>query len=308
MSDAIRYTLIFAAWFGGLLLLFAWWRRWQQGIRALDRMDQALDEAEIENVVAVDQPGLLRRWLIHAGFRKRTGPAVFVSAQLAAVCLGGVTAAIILWSGISPMLLSGLDIVPGGFGDLFLPAVYIAPWFFLLFFGCFPFLFVRRSRRQRVEQLEQDLPIALDLMATLSEAGLGFDAVLSRLVQTRISTRALGQEVRTFQADLLAGRSRVVSLRRLARRTEVPAMTLLVSSLVQAEQLGMGLANVLRRMAEDMRHRRREKANAFAASLPVKLMLPLIACFLPGVFIWTLGPIFSHFFKLADSIIQTGTL
>ena len=85
-------------------------------------------------------------------------------------------------------------------------------------------------------------------------------------------------------------------------------MTLLVSSLVQAEQLGMGLANVLRRMAEDMRHRRREKANAFAASLPVKLMLPLIACFLPGVFIWTLGPIFTHFFKLADSIIQTSTL
>lgn len=308
MSDTIRYTLIFAAWAGGLLLLIAWWRRWQQGIRALDRMDEALDDAEIENVVAVDEPGLLRRWLIHAGFRKRTGPAAFIGAQCAAACLGVLTATIILWSDIATVLLGGLDIVPGGFGDLFLPAVYIAPWFFLVFFGCLPFLFVRRNRRQRVEQLEQDLPIALDLMATLSEAGLGFDAVLSRLVQTRISTRALGQEIRTFQADLLAGRSRVISLRRLARRTEVPAMTLLVSSLVQAEQLGMGLANVLRRMAEDMRHRRREKANAFAAALPVKLMLPLIACFLPGVFIWTLGPIFTHFFKLADSIIQTSTL
>jgi len=308
MPDTIRYTLIFVTWTGGLLLLIALWRRWQQGIRARDRVDEVLDDAEIENVVSVDEPALLRRWLIHAGFRKRSGPAMFISAQLAAVCLGVITTAIILWSGVAAVFLSGLDIVPGGFGDLFLPAVYIAPWFFLVFFGCLPFLFVRRNRRQRVEQLEQDLPIALDLMATLSEAGLGFDAVLSRLVQTRISTRPLGQEFRTFQADLLAGRSRVHSLRRLARRAEVPSMTLLVSSLVQAEQLGMGLADVLRRIAEDMRYRRREKANAFAASLPVKLMLPLIACFLPGVFIWTLGPIFSHFFKLADSIIQTGVL
>jgi len=308
MVEILRNTLIFTAWTGGLLLLIAVWRRWHLNIQARDRVDEALDAAEIENVVSVDEPGLLRRWLMHAGFRKRSGPATFVGAQIVAVGLGICTAVIILWSGLAPSLLSGLEIVPGGFGDLFLPAVYIGPWFFLLFFGCLPFLFVRRNRRQRVEQLEQDLPIALDLMATLSEAGLGFDAVLSRLVQTRISTRPLGQEIRTFQADLLAGRSRVHSLRRLARRAEVPAMTLLVSSLVQAEQLGMGLANVLRRMAEDMRHRRREKANAFAASLPVKLMLPLIACFLPGVFIWTLGPIFSHFFKLTDSIIQTGTL
>jgi tight adherence protein C len=308
MQDAIRITLIFLAWTGGLLLLIAWWRRWQQSVVARDRFDEALDDAAIENVVAVDDPGTLRRWLIHAGFRTRSAPAFFIGSQIAAVVLGTSTAAIVLWSDVAPLILSGLSIVPGGFGDLFLPAVFIAPWFSLVFVGCLPFLYVRRQRRQRVEQLEQDLPIALDLMATLSEAGLGFDAVLARLVQTRIGSRPLGQEFRTFQADLLAGRSRVQALRRLARRAEVSSTTLLVSSLVQAEQLGMGLADVLRRMADDLRDRRREKANAFAASLPVKLMLPLIACFLPGVFVWTLGPIFSHFFKLADSVIQSGTL
>jgi tight adherence protein C len=66
----------------------------------------------------------------------------------------------------------------------------------------------------------------------------------------------------------------------------------------------MGIAGVLRRQADDMRGRRREQANAFAAALPVKRMFPLVVCFLPGIFIWTLGPFFVQLFKIADSFIQ----
>ena len=79
----------------------------------------------------------------------------------------------------------------------------------------------------------------------------------------------------------------------------------MVSALVQAEQVGMGISGVLRRQANDMRNHRREKANAFAASLPVKRMLPLVICFMPGLFVWTLGPFFLQLFKIADSFIQT---
>ncbi|MDA1017313.1 MAG: type II secretion system F family protein [Planctomycetota bacterium] len=308
MNDLLRYGLIFAAWTTGMLLLIVGWRRWTAAARAKERFDDTLSDVQIQEIAASDEPGLLRRWLIHAGFRSRTASGLFLLSHLAATGLGIIAAGIVFWTDVGSLMLSGLSIVPGGFGDLFLPAVYIAPWFALVLFSSLPMLFVRQRRQLRVEQIEQDLPIALDLMATLSEAGLGFDATLSRLFQTRLSRRPLGQEFRTFQADLLAGRSRVQSLRRLSRRAEVASITLLVSSMVQAEHLGMGLADVLRRMADDLRDRRRERANAFAASLPVKLMLPLMTCFLPGVFVWTLGPIFSHFIKLADSVIQSGTL
>ncbi len=78
-----------------------------------------------------------------------------------------------------------------------------------------------------------------------------------------------------------------------------------MSALAQAEQVGMCISGVLRRQADDMRSRRREKANAFAAALPVKRMLPLVVCFLPGLFVWTLGPFFLQLFKIADTFIQT---
>ena len=74
--------------------------------------------------------------------------------------------------------------------------------------------------------------------------------------------------------------------------------------MVQAEQLGMGIARVLRQQAEDVRNRRRERAIAFANSLPVKRVIPLVICFLPGLFVWTLGPAFVQLFKIADSFIQ----
>ena len=152
--------------------------------------------------------------------------------------------------------------------------------------------------------MEQDLPLSLELLATLSEAGLGFDAALARLLESLGDDRPLAREFRSYQADLLAGRTRVESLRRLARRLEVTSMAILVSALVQAEQLGSGIAQALRRQADDLRDRRRERANAFAMALPVKRMFPLVVCFMPGIFIWTLGPFFVQLFQIADNLMH----
>ncbi len=140
--------------------------------------------------------------------------------------------------------------------------------------------------------VEQDLPIALELLSTLSEAGLGFDAALTHILESAVEDRPLAREFRTYQADLLAGRSRVEALRRLASRLEVSSTTILVAALAQAEQLGAGIAEALHRQAADLRDRRRERASAFAMALPVKRMFPLVICFMPGIFVWTLGPFF----------------
>jgi tight adherence protein C len=208
-------------------------------------------------------------------------------------------------TGLNDAMMASVEMVPGGVGEVFLPAVWIAPWFLFLFPALVPTLAVRAGRRKRMEVVEQDLPLALELFATLSEAGMAFDAALERVLGTRLGERPLAREFRSFQGDLLAGRPRVQALRRLSSRIEVPSMAVFISAIVQAEQLGMGIAQVLRRQADDLRDRRRERANTFAQQLPVKRVIPLVVCFLPGLFVWTLGPVFVQLFQMAEKFTQT---
>src|SRR5262249_42504773 len=117
--------------------------------------------------------------------------------------------------------------------------------------------------------------------------------------------RPLAEEFRTFQMEVLAGRPRVACLRGLARRLDVSVFTVFISALVQANQVGAGVANVLRRQVEELRNRRRERALTVAAAMPVKLLFPPIICFLPGIFVAALGPAFFQFFQLIDSLNRT---
>ncbi len=248
--------------------------------------------------------GFLRRWLFLAGYRQPVASAAFVAAMLLAIGLGLATVFAIRGAGLTNELFRNIALLPPGVGDLLVPIAYLAPWTVLLMLVLVPWLVVRRSRRQRVERVEQDLPISLELLATLSEAGLGFDAALARLLDSVAEDRPLAREFRTYQSDLLAGRTRVEALRRLARRLEVSSVTILVSALVQAEQMGSGIAQALRRQADDLRDRRRDRANAFAMALPIKRMFPLVICFMPGIFVWTLGPFFVQLFQFADTFIR----
>jgi tight adherence protein C len=249
--------------------------------------------------------GVLNRWLYRAGFRhSRAAPVFIVSAALSMAAGWGVALGFV-FSGLQTVMERNIVLVPGGVGETFLPVVWLAPWLLLLMIAGAPWLIVRRARRLRIELVEQDLPLALELLSTLSEAGLGFDTALTRILKTRLAGRPLAEDFRMFQADLLAGRTRSESLRRFSDRLEIPSVAIFVSALVQAEQLGMGISRVLRQQAEDVRARRRERAIAFANALPVKRVVPLVVCFLPGLFVWTLGPAFVQLFKMVDTFLQT---
>jgi tight adherence protein C len=212
-------------------------------------------------------------------------------------------------SGLQTVMEQNVVLVPGGVGETFLPVVWLAPWLLLLLMlAAAPWLVVRRARQERIELVEQDLPLALELLSTLSEAGLGFDTALTRILKTRLAGRPLAEDLRMFQADLLAGRGRTESLRRLSDRLDIPSVSIFVSSLVQAEQMGMGISRVLRQQADDVRARRRERAIAFANALPVKRVIPLVVCFLPGLFVWTFWPAFVELFKMVDAFIQVRNL
>ncbi len=248
--------------------------------------------------------GWLSAWLYLAGYRSPFAVPIFVFTTIAFGLLGFGAATIFVVSGLQQMMERTVVLVPGGVGDTFLPVVWVAPWIIAILLLCLPLTVVRAARRSRVQMMEQDLPLAMELMATLSEAGLGFDSALIRILKTRLAGRPLAEELRMYQADLLAGRSRVESLRRLSGRIRIGSISILVSALVQAEQMGMGIAKVLRSQADDVRARRRERAIAFANALPVKRLFPLVICFLPGLFVWTLGPAFVQLFKLTETFTR----
>jgi pilus assembly protein TadC len=297
--------LILTVWMLAAWGVFVLLQRMGADRRSRERLFEgaAKPGAEAETDLLARQ-GFLERWLFLAGYRHASAAGLFLGAEFLTTTVGVAAVVAFFHMGVIPLMVKSLADVPGGLGDIALPIFYVAPWFLLLVFAGLPWLAVRRVRLQRVEQVEQDLPIALDLLATLSEAGLAFDAGLARLLETKLADRPLAREFRSYQADVLSGRTRVEALRRLSRRVEVASMSILVSALVQAEQLGTGIALVLRRQADDLRSRRRERANAFALTLPVKRMFPLVICFLPGLFVWTLGPAFAQLFQMANILIQ----
>ncbi len=127
---------------------------------------RSLERVFTEPVDLVERPdgdtaleGLLRRWLFLAGYRQPIAPAAFVTAMLVAIGVGLAAALAFLGSGVTKELFATLAILPPPMGDLLLPVAYLAPWTVLLILVLLPCMAVRRSRRQRVEKVEQDLPI-----------------------------------------------------------------------------------------------------------------------------------------------------
>jgi tight adherence protein C len=285
------------------MLLFVW-QRFHSRRRSLDRVFAA-DGPQAAAGDWLEQQDRLSRWLSVAGYRSPDAVAYFILAMLLSILAGALMVYLLYRGQLVSRAVETLAMVPGGIGDVFTPIAYICPWMAFAAIVALPIAAVQRSRRRRVEQVEMDLPLALELLATLSEAGLGFDAALARILDSGLADRMLARELRSFQADLVAGRSRVEAMRRLSRRIQVSTVSILVSALVQAEQLGTGIAMVLRRQADDLRERRRERANAFAASLAVKRMFPMVICFLPGLFVWALGPVFTQLFRMADSLLRS---
>jgi tight adherence protein C len=253
---------------------------------------------------ANDRPaerGRLAHWLYLAGFRRPTAAQRFLVIVSAAV-LGAVVAAIVFTT--SPLLQvaqASAQELPGGMGMLAIPIIRIAPWMTAAIVAALPFLYVRSARRRRVAEIERDLPITLELMATLAESGIGFDAATARILDSQVVERSLARELRVLQSDLLGGRSRVNCLRSLAKRIDVVSVTIFVSAIVQAEQMGSGIASVLRQQADDLRQRRRERALEFSMALPVKQLFPLVICFLPGILIFAIAPLFAEFLRYSGS-------
>ena len=288
-----------------IVLLCGWaWIFYRLSLQARSRQLVFRDDEVEATSPDLNERNVLARYLFVAGLRSWYALPVLLGAITLGGAIGGLTAWLLYRQGVVDQLVIMLVDVPGGVGEVFLPLAWGSPWLTILIFASFPVLWVRALRRRRVMLVEQDLPITLDLLATLAEAGLGFDTALQRILDTQPRERPLFQELRIFRLDVMAGRPRIDSLRRLAQRLDVVWFTIFISALIQAERLGAGLADILRVQADDLRSRRRERALAFAMAMPNKLVLPLIVCFLPGIAITVLGPTVHQVFQRLDGMFQ----
>lgn len=142
--------------------------------------------------------------------------------------------------------------------------------------------------QKRQEAIQRALPDSLDLLSITVEAGLGFDAALSR-VATQVSG-PLGEEYYRVIKEMQLGKSRADALRGLRDRTTVAELRSFVLAMIQADIFGLAIANVLQVQAAEMRVKRRQRAEEKAQKVPVKILFPLVTCIFPSLFIVLLGP------------------
>lgn len=151
-----------------------------------------------------------------------------------------------------------------------------------------PSLWLKSQISRRQDNITKKLPDALDLLTICVEAGLGFDAAMAKVYEKwddPLST-AFGRVLQ----EINLGKLRREALRDMAKSMDVPDVTGFVAAVVQAEQLGVSMARILRVQSDQMRVKRRQRAQEKAQQAPVKMMIPMVLLIFPSIWIVLLGP------------------
>jgi tight adherence protein C len=152
-------------------------------------------------------------------------------------------------------------------------------------------------RRQR--DIFENFPDALDLMTVCVEAGLAMDAALTRVAdEIGLKSAVLSEELKLVTLELRAGNAKERALRNLAMRTGVEDVDALVAMLIQAERFGTSIATSLRVQSEQLRTKRRQRAEEQAAKIALKLLFPLIFFIFPALLVVLMGPAFIQIYRV----------
>jgi tight adherence protein C len=151
-----------------------------------------------------------------------------------------------------------------------------------------PSMFLSSMVRRRQEAIVKKFPDALDLMSICVDAGLTFDGAMAKVDEKWDG--ALAEEFGRVIYEMQLGKSRRQALRDMSDRMEVPDVTSFVAAILQADQLGVSIGRVLRIQSEQMRIRRRQRAEEKAHQAPVKMLFPMVFLIFPSMFIVLLGP------------------
>ncbi len=232
-----------------------------------------------QKILPKSDPNEIHARLMAAGLSRSMSPQMYLALKGGLVVTALVLGVLVAASGAVPPVLGMLIALGGG------AMCFIAPDFFI------------NSRvRGRRELMRSELPNVLDLLCVSVEAGLGFDAAVSKL-----SERMEGPLVEEFGLvlhEMRIGESRSAALKSLSDRVDVPEIAQFCRAIIQADQLGIALSRILRVQSHDMRVRRQLAAEEKAMKAPVKMLFPTVVFIFPSMFVVALGP-------AAISLLQT---
>jgi tight adherence protein C len=198
--------------------------------------------------------------------------ATFLAIRfILAVVLGGLAVAVVLNSASQNPTDNFLYIGGATFAGFFLPHLMLTS---------------RITRRQK--DIRKAMPDALDLLTICVEAGLGFDAAMSKVAEKWETELALAFSRVIREVQL--GKVRRDALKDMSDRLGIPEMTSFVAAIIQSEQLGVSMAKVLRIQSDQMRVKRRQRAEEEAHKAPIKMIIPMALLIFPTIMIIILTP------------------
>ena len=209
----------------------------------------------------------VKQQLLSAGIRSSRGMNVYAASRFVGPVIGMVCGSLIRSNTV--------------FWALSLGAV-----FYLL-----PDMWLRRKIKKRRERIRRSLPDALDLLVICVEAGLGLDQAMLRVGQELIISHPdIHQEFIQVNLEQLAGKPRLEAWKSAAERTQIPEFALFVSMLTQADRFGTPIVRALSRFGDEIRMKRRQRAEEMAAKTKIKILFPLVLFIFPCIFIVLLAP------------------
>lgn len=226
----------------------------------------------------------LRLHLMNAGLRGKDAPLLYFSAKtLLAIGLPLVAYFVLRLAapGLDPQRL------------LMLMLAVAATGYYL------PNLVMSHLVALRQRSIFENFPDASDLMLVCIEAGLGLDAALNRVAdEIRLKSAALAEELQLVNLEMRAGSTRESALHNLALRTGVEEVNTFATMLVQADRFGTSIGDSLRVFSDELRTRRRFRAEELAAKIPLKLLFPLVFLIFPSLLVVLLGPAFVQVYRV----------
>ncbi len=219
----------------------------------------------------------LRTRFMHAGYHSRSLPMFYFAAK---------TFLVLVFAGMSLLYMGVVGEIEFGINNTLLLLLLSAALGYYL-----PDLILSRVIFLRQRVLFENIPDVIDLMTICIESGMGLEAAMNKVAEEiHLKCQPLAEELRMINLDMRAGRTREQALYQFALRTGVEEIRSLVVMLVQAERFGTSIATSLRVHSEELRTRRRLRAEEAAAKIALKLLFPLMFFIFPALFVVLFGP------------------
>lgn len=223
----------------------------------------------------------LRIALMEAGSPRGLGVVEFMGLRgVMALLLGGSALLLVIFTGSTfrPINVLGAKI----------PGILLFPAPLAMLGYTIPGIWLNQKISKRKKAIQKSLPDAIDLLTISVEAGLGFDPALARVAEKW--DNELCYEFRRLLQDMRIGKQRREALREVSIRCGVDDLRVFISSIIQADQLGVSITQVLRVQSQQMRVKRRQRAEELAQKAPIKMLFPMVFLIFPAMYVIILGP------------------